>query len=539
MASDLQHMPLNAIDHMPPPNYSNAILYLPLKSGASAKEAFKFLQHGLQATFDQMPWLAGKIYPVSPDTPNYRPGLLEVRYRQREHDDEPPPLHQFKFKELDTEITYDELRETGFHPEAFDDATLTWAKYIPDVTQGADIVVAQANSITGGLLITLATCHVACDGVGTINVTRMWSKNCRELQLNRGSQIRQALIVPEISDHSLLERKCAAQEGGHERPLEEYPPEAWRLLNLEPPSTITDEETPSAKSAVKSIAKEKLMKSYVLYISPANVTALREDCMKDLSTSTLDLSINDVICALIWRSLLKSRIAARAAPPSRSSASPETPDSNSSSPASPYNTTSINNAHAQPQARLDLPFDARPYLSHLTIPPDYMGNFTMINQALLPLSTLISPSTPLSTIALAIRSSACRITAPLLMQAYALLRQLFREGAPSMKLHRTLAVGGTGLMITSLVAFPLGEVCFEGDEDKGGGGGGGGEFFRNAGRPEAMRTLMGAVNQIFRYGAVMPRKGFGGVEFVVNAYEDEMEILMEDEELSRYAVFVA
>lgn len=513
-ATQTLHMPLNTIDHMPPPNYSNAIFYLPLKSGVDAKEAYEYLEHGLHAAFKQLPWLAGKVYPVSPSAPGYRPGQLEVRY-QSIHDETTTSLHQLRFEELDTMMTYDDLRELAFHPEAFDDATLTWAPYMPDVTQGADVVVAQVNSLPGGLVITMATCHSTSDGVGTMNVARMWAHHCQQLYHNLGAELQPGPVGPDSSDHNLLERVCIAQEGDNQRPSEQYPSEAWRMLNLEPPTKVDEKcenETPAPLATPTATAPGRLMKSYVFYIPPAKVTSLREDCMKELKDSTTDLSINDVICALIWRSLLKSRLAARNAAHQQSE----------SSDAPSYQGVNV---------RLDLPFDARPYMSHLVVPPDYMGNFTLMNQALLPLDYLIAPSTPIAQVARSIREAAGRITAERIMEAYALLRQLFQGGTPSMKLHSALAVDGTGLMITSLVAFPLAEVCFEAQESTP-------RFFGNSGRPETMRTLMGAVNQIFRYGAVLPRKSHGGVEFVVNAYEDELDILLDDEELGKYAIFV-
>ncbi|KAL2167883.1 hypothetical protein VTG60DRAFT_670 [Thermothelomyces hinnuleus] len=522
MASKTVHIPLNTMDHMPPPNYSNFIYYLPLKPGVSAREAFEFLQKGLQITFARLPWLAGKVFPASPTAPNYRPGLLEIRYDLPEGD-ATIPLHQFRFKELESSLTYNEIRETDFHPETFDDATVTWAPYLPDVTKGADVFVAQANALPGGIVLTMAICHVVSDGVGIMNAARAWANGCRELHLGASH----TTLPPQISDHEVLERACDAYEGQTKKSADQFPPESWRLLNMEPPYAAGQEEPAPAPAPASFLVTKssdgvpRMMKSYLFYIPPAKVAALRENCIRELG-GDVDLSINDVVCALIWRSLLKARVSG-ARDASKCDGAPAA-DGNTSPNVRPSTFEGV-------EARLQLPFDARPYLSHDVVPSDYMGNFTMMNQVVLPLADLVAPSTSVASVARTIREGAKGITAERLMEAYALLRTLFQNGKPSMKLNKTLAVGGTGLIITSLVAFPLSDLCFEPDETRT-------TFFGNGGKPEAMRTLMGAINQVFRYGAVLPRKQHGGIEFAVNALDEEFDALMRDEELCKYALLM-
>lgn len=490
------HIALNALDHLPPPNYPNAILYLPLKARVSPKEAFNVLQWGLQRTFVQLPWLDGKVHTVSPT----KPGVLEIRYHPVKTDGLRP--HQLKFKELEDSETYEELRESAFHPAAFDDETLTWAPFLPDVTNGTDVLVAQANFIPGGCILTAAICHAASDGMGIFSVLKIWADNCRDVQLEHVPQMTQPL---EISDRHLLERTCAEEGSG--RSVQQIPPETWRLLGLElpgetkPPEALNGEPHPEPAPMPDPNDAQRVMNPYIFYIPPTKVTALREECMKELGMS--QLSVNDVICALIWRSLLKSRTAARVSSGAKG----------------------MNGDHPVPandiEARLDLPFDVRPYFSQ-SLPPNYLGNFTMINQALLPLSSLVAPSTSVGSVARTIRQVAGEVTTVSLMDAYTLVKTL-RSG---LKLQN-LKVDGNGLMITSLLAFPIAEVCF------------GDTIFGKGGRPEALRTLMGAINRVFRYCVILPRKSHGGVEFVANLFNQEMDILMEDEEFGKYAMLVA
>ena len=491
------HVALNAQDHLPPPNYANIILYLPLKAGTTPKDVFNVLQLGLHRTFVQLPWLDGKVYPVSPTTP----GVLEIRHHPVKIDGLRP--HQLKFNELDSTETYEELRESAFHPASFEDQTLTWVPFLPDLTNGTEVFVAQANFMPDACILTAAVCHVVSDGTGAFHVLRIWADNCRDVQMGNPPQIEKQ--PPEISDRQLLERTWTKEGSG--RLLEEIPKTTWRLLGLEPPSDAHPTEAVNGQHGTGlagspgAVGPQKAMKPYIFYISPVKVMALRDECMEKLGGTPV--SVNDVICALIWRCLLKSRSAARKSS-SAQGANGERP------------------RHADDiEARLDLPFDVRPYFSQ-SLPANYLGNFTMINQTLLPLSYLVAPSTSVASVAHTIRQVAGEVTTTSLMDAYALVKTI-RTG---LKLHN-LKVDGNGLMITSLIGFPVADVCF------------GERLFENGGRPEAIRSLMGAITNVFRYCIVLPRKAHGGVEFIANMLEEEMAHLMEDEEFGKYTLFVA
>ena len=501
MAPEITHVDLNALDHLPPPNYSNVILYLPLRADVTAETAFKHLQQGLHRTFVQLPWLDGKVYPVS-SHPQDRPRLLEIRHGEVQENS--PLPQQLKFNELKSSETYEDLRETAFHPATFEDEALTWAPFLPDVTDGAEVVVAQANFLPGACILTAAVSHASSDGMALFSVLKIWADNCRDLQLGILSQ---KVRPPEISDRSLLERICNSEGTG--RPVEQITPETWRLLGREPPRTAE----PAAGAATNGLPQPRpppppvssgsgrSLQPYIFYISPTKVTALRDECKKE--TGAIDVSVNDVICALVWRGLLKARTAAQGS----------------------KNESQVNGDSAADagniEARLDLPFDARPYFSQ-SLPLNYLGNFTMINQTLLPLSELVAPSTSLGSVAGKIRQVAAGVTPTQLMDAYTLVKTIEEE----LKLEN-LKVDGTGLMITSLLAVPMTEICF------------GETVFGNGGKPEAIRTLMGAINKVFRYCVILPKKSHGGVELIANLFEEEMDLLMEDAEFGQYAMFVA
>ncbi|KAI1502212.1 hypothetical protein F5X99DRAFT_380218 [Biscogniauxia marginata] len=493
------HLALNSLDHLPPPNYANAILYLRLKANVNPEEAFDVLRKGLHRTFVQLPWLSGKVHPTSTSTT----GALEIRYYPITHDRSQP--YQLKFNELDSSVTYEELRESSFHPSTFEDEELTWVPFLPNLSNGTEVFVAQANFLPGACILTAAICHAASDGMGVNSVLKIWADNCQDVQLGNALKTEE---LPEISDHNVLEQIWSKEGAG--KSAEQIPPETWRLLGLEAPgdpnsrAPINGLQEAEHAPAPEAASSRGEMKAYIFYISPANVKALRDECIKDPGAT--DVSVNDVICALVWRSLLKSRTAAKMALDGKA--------------------TNIGRTTGDDDAivRLDLPFDVRPYFPEV-VPPNYLGNFTMINQVLVPLSYLVAPSTNFGPIARMLRQVAGKVTTATLMDAYTLVKTLVGRDR-GLKLQN-LKVDGNGLMITSLLAFELAEVCF------------GERVFGNGGKPEAMRTLMGAINKAFRYCAILPRKSHGGVEFVANLFDDEMDLLMEDGEFSRYAMLVA
>ena len=405
--------------------------------------------------------------------------------------------YQLKYNDLDPSGTYEDLQESAFHPTAFEDQALTWAPFLPDLSTGAEVFVAQANFLPGGCILTAAVCHAASDGAGLFSMLKIWADNCKDVQTNNLPDVTLPL---EISDRNLLERIWVEEGSG--RPSLQMPPETWKFLGLKAPGLakpsgpIDGQQSQHAPTRGTS-SPGCYMKSYVFYMSAVNLAALREECSEE--TGTTHLSTNDVICALIWRCLLRSRTAAK----------------------EPQAVNGDRSAHADSsEARLDLPFDVRPYFSQ-SVPANYLGNFTMINQASMPLSLLVAPSTTIGSVAGTIRQVAGEVTTTNLMDAYSLVKTV-RTG---LKLDN-LKADGTGLIITSLIAIPMPAVSF------------GGELFANDGKPEAMRMLMGAINKVFRYCVILPRKSHEGVEFVANMFDKEMELLMEDEDFGKYAMFV-
>lgn len=496
MASETTHITLTPLDHAPPGNYTCCLNYLPLKSGASFSQAFEVLKKGLQATFVQLPWLSGRVWPQSSDAPGWRHGQREIRYNA--NDIEKRIQCQFKCHEIHSELSYSEIKESAFPLDAFDDESLISVPFMPDINAGPDVFVAQASFIPGACLLTACGHHSATDGGGINAIFKLWADNCKALQSQRSEQV----VIspgPASSDRTVLEQIWAGEWKGT------YPvdPERWRVLGLDPPDSKSEND--KLKLQCKESQKNQISKSAIFYISTANFIALQKDCRQHiesetvLSDSELRISGIDAVCALIWRCLLKVRVTA----------------------AKNLDNSVGENGNADAEVRLDLLVDGRNDFSP-SLPDPYLGNLTVVNQCFMPCSVLTSQDVSLGTVARTIRGYAKSINPSTLLDAYTLARDLpdFRK-----LVLRNSAIDGSSMVLSPLLMLPPLEF--------------GNGVFDNGGKPDAMRVLTRAMNVFTRTCFVLPKLANGGVEFIVNLFEEELELLLEDEEFSAYAAFLS
>ncbi|KAL2203582.1 hypothetical protein CC79DRAFT_1062438 [Sarocladium strictum] len=494
------HITLSPLDHIPPQNYVKIALYLPLKPSIKPEEAFEFLQQGLKRTFIHLPWLSGKVHWQQQDTPGWHPGQLEIRHGVVDQDS--PAPYQLKMNKLDDDIEYEALKDSGFPIDEFEDHELLWAPFLADVENGAEVFVAQANFMVGGCIISMSTCHAASDGTAMVTIFKLWASYCKSPGTSKQGQTNSNLLLsPQSSDRGILDELWI--KDGRGRPVSEMDAEAWPMIGLDPPTTSTatnghsDDQgppVPATAAMANSRASEK-MKTGIFYISAANFSKLGKQCIEEAGST--ELSSNDVVTALIWRSLLKARATAKEAN------------------GQPSNTTEV--------ADLEIALDGRSEFSN-DLPATYLGNVVFINRPTMPLSTLTSHDTTLGQVAKVIRKSASSINHTTLMDAYSLLRDI-----PDYRMRklRFTSVDGSSMLVTSALSFSMQDICF------------GDGFFGNGGRPEAYRPLMSAFNSLFRISFILPRESHGGIEFVVSLFEDEMDLLLEDEEFSKFAMQIS
>ncbi|XXH00683.1 hypothetical protein Hte_007033 [Hypoxylon texense] len=495
MSTKTVRITLNPIDHFPPGNYATFSFYIPLRSGVKYTEAYAVLQEGLHRLFVQVPWACGKVYPQPPDTPGWRPGQLEIRYEPVDPDG--PRTKELRYHELDTSFTYEDLRELGFPLETFRDEEVMWAPPLPDVTKGAECFVAQANFLPGGCIVTSAANHYACDGTSYFDLVQMWAANCHASQSGKEPP---PAPSDASSDRALLDRIWMQENTGHS--IAEIQPVSYRMFDLPLPGSRPASAVDSYKKATTGTQQQQAMRAASFYMSATDFTALQKECHRQLGPSSR-VSGNDAVCALVWRCLLKARHAVARRAAGRSTEGVE--------------------------AKLYLTLDARPDFSQ-ALPMTYLGNLSVMNLCSLPLSSLTAADTTAAAAAArAIREVAESADAAGLMDAWALARDVddFRE----LTLRGSSVHDAFDMLISSFLAYPQDAVCW-------GDGGGGGGVFGRGGRPDAFRPLMDGFNRFSRLCFVMPRKRHGGVELVLNLFEDEMQVLLEDEEFTAYASYL-
>lgn len=491
-AKSLTHVTLNPLDHFPPSNYTFFCSYLPLKDGITPVDVVNVLQEGLRRTFTQLPWLSGKVHLQSSSAPKWRPGQLEIRYDTADFEGS-VPLRQLRVNHLDPEevgMSYEDLKESGFPLDAFEDEQLTTAELLPRLEDAPDCFSAQANFMKGACLLVVATQHAACDGTSYFDVWKIFATHCDYLQAP-GSPWPEPPPA-ESADRTILDRIWKSEGTGTS--MVQVKPESWSLLGLQRPGAPKLE----AATSLKTLSDDS-MQAALFYVSPEKFSALQKRCAEKSPPGT-NISGNDALSALVWRCMVKAK--RKAALTGRR--------------------ISTNEADlAATQARLFITLDARPDISQ-SMPMLYLGNLFFVNICSTPLDTLTAPDTSLGEIAEAIRSVLKKATRQALLDAYTLAREV--DDLNRVRLNRGHTPNSFDMVLSSLLMFPVEGVKF------------GGKVFANGGLPDAVRPLMRRFNRASQVCFVLPRKPYGGVEFVCNLYEDEMEVLLEDDEFGEWCM---
>ncbi|KXX76481.1 Anthranilate N-benzoyltransferase protein 2 [Madurella mycetomatis] len=489
--SSTVRVPLGVLDHFCPPNYTAISWYIPLKDGVTPQDAFAALRDGLRLIFKQLPWLSGKVYKKAPSMPGWRPGELEIRYEPADLEGDLP---QFRFKQLDEDqlpMSYEEIKDCGFPMDTFADAEVLWGSYIkvPEEDDGAECFKAQANFLPGGVLLCGATHHNVCDGTSQFDVWRLWAANCNALQSGAAPEAPDPLS----SDRNLIERIWAAERTSNDS--RDMKPVSWTLLDMDPPTSIP------RPPAVAALSNEETMQSAIFYMSPDKFSALHKKCVQEAGPAAR-ISGNDALTAFIWRGLLKAR-----------------------------RTAALNSGQAQEsdladvEAKLQLTLDGRPDISRKgSMPLIYFGNLVFMNLCTLPLATLTAPDTSVATVARTIRQTADAATSQAMLDAYALARGGEDFSVLGLRLS---PLRSYDMILSSLIMFPV-------EGMKWGGG-----VFARGGELDALRPLWDEINRAARLCFPLPRKSGAGMEFVLNLFEDEMELLLEDSEFAEFAVYLS
>ncbi|EHK24063.1 uncharacterized protein TRIVIDRAFT_147666 [Trichoderma virens Gv29-8] len=502
-----QSFRLNAFDYVNPNHGMGLVFYFPLRKDVSYGDVFANLQEGLNRTFDLIPALSGKMMNSSEQEIGYVKGNLCVTI---------PPLsmassaqNRLVYKDLSKILpSFDELRDAGFPPSAFKDSLVLRDDPFPKMP--ADIFVGQANFISGGCILAVDLNHCCLDGVGAIIAIKAWAENCRYLQGDKSATCR--WYDPESFNHSLPE--IIHQQEGRARPLHEIDPGTWGFLPFAPPDTQTGDNHLVSTQGPKEIAlpprltfplhpiwplprAERSLKTTLFLITPEKLEKMKQDVAADIRAGETPSSISDIVQAFFWRAAIRARY--RVAREIRKQT---------------FGPDDI--------SILELPTDGRPYFSSL-LPSTYMGSLLILNRSSMSIESLCSPKTSIGDVACLLRQSARRITPSLIHDAFSILQSL-----PD---HTRFSTANMGLehmhaMISNMMLFQTSEIRF------------GDKFFANGGSPESLRPQLERGNGRFRFLVIFPMKKDGGVELVMGTHPEELEMLMTDEEFTKYASLI-
>ncbi|KAM5341912.1 hypothetical protein ACJ41O_014943 [Fusarium nematophilum] len=507
-----QSFSLNAFDYVNPNHGMGLVFYFPLREGVNFEDVFANLQGGLNRTFDLIPALSGKMMNSSEQEIGYTKGDLRVTI---------PPLsmaasarNRLVYKDLsDVLPSFDSLRDGGFAPSAFKDSLVLRDDPFPKMP--ADIFVGQANFVRGGCIIAVDLNHCCLDGLGVMVALKVWAESCRYLQGDESATC--DWYDPESFNHSLPE--IIHEQEGWGRPLHEIDPGTWGFLPFFPPD---DEAQANEKMMAgdKSVVPrnkgallpprpvfplhsvwplpraERCLKTTLFLITPDKLQRMKQDVIADPEAKGVITSISDIVQAFFWRAAIRARY--RVATEIRKQ------------------------CFKHEVSILELPTDGRAYFSSL-LPQTYMGSMLILNRSSMPVETLCSPDTSIGRVAYLLRQAAARITPSLVHDAFTILQSL-----PD---HSRFSTANMGLehmhaMISNMMMFPSDEICF------------GDKFFANGGVPESMRPQLERGNGRFRFLVIFPMKKDGGVELVLGAHPEELEMFRTDEEFTKYADLV-
>ncbi|PLB53463.1 hypothetical protein P170DRAFT_435094 [Aspergillus steynii IBT 23096] len=491
------HIPVSLLDYIPPRNYVRLLFPLALKPAVEYGVVFRDLQLALHKTFVQEPWASGKVFRrTNPDVP----GQLEIRFLSVYHEegaDQGP--RQLRYHELETDWSYTELQESGFPTDAFPDEEqfLFDAPRVGDVDGGgADIFLAQANFLPGGLFLAVTTSHAATDAAGMLDLVKLWAENFRELHgRDAGGVVAPSPFDARDRDRGLPERPWSqGEKEGVQRRNDGDDPWLRALVSLD--SDFPGEFAPGHSATASREDGRGRMLNRVLFLSGQDLAALQTECAAEpLPPGEGALSASDAVNAFLWRGLLRARAAAAEARGA---------------------------ALADELSVFESPVDVRGLWAP-DFPAHYLGNCFLLNTARLPLADLIASSTGLGRIARALRSGAGSLDQTAAHAAYGLLRSV---GDVSRVRGRFVErMDSADLLVSNVMFFSMEDLNF------------GDRYFGNGGVAHRLRVLHAQYADSVRLAHILPRNpNHGGVELSVNLFEDEMPYLEEDEEFNRYVV---
>ena len=280
--SSTQEPHLSTLEQISPQAYTRFILCFRLSSGVSPDEVIQTLRKGLEATAAEIPVLKSQVISVSGSN-----GRETKDLRQRN-------AAIFSVRKLaDNGMDFEKIRSQGFPSHVFDGEMLCPTAVFAAPGSEVPVFLAQANLITGGLLLAFSFWHQAFDGTAITTTLRLWAQNCCAVQDQNNNGLNPSNLQADAFDKSRLS-KDTSKNG---RKLEDHP--EFILL----PDTPV--ELPPALT--------QALKTQIFYFSPTSISALKELASPENSAKAQNkyswTSTYVAVSALVWRSVMAATYA--------------------------------------------------------------------------------------------------------------------------------------------------------------------------------------------------------------------------------------
>ncbi|CAF9937222.1 hypothetical protein IMSHALPRED_011062 [Imshaugia aleurites] len=344
---------VSSLDQSSPPYWNRSLYCFKLQSDYKKEEITRILGEALKATFADLPVLTGQLVSVDDEKQLGKKDIV------------PGGNEELFVKDLtSSSLDYDHLKANRFPLSTFDDETFWATPCVPAPGEKCPVFAAQANFIKGGWLLGISFWHVVMDGTAVAIALRVLAQNC--------------LHVQDPSSQSQAGSKLSGDMFNKSR-LHESGPEYKGQLS-DHPEYVYLPEVPTGPPPFATIP----LKVEVFHISPASLKALKAAATPVVDTEShakepMWVSTNDAASALIWRSLMVAT----------------------------YEGTDYKD---EPLSCCQVAVNARPKLQP-PLPNDYFGCALSFGTSNLPISSILVPGS-LSTMALMIRQSIMKVTAP-------------------------------------------------------------------------------------------------------------------------------
>ena len=281
MKYGLQDLPLDILGQTEHINrlYTQITLCFPVRviTPSTRADIIGNLEKGLARLSKNFPWISGEVVRndnVFSITSTDSASGLVVKELQ---DDATVP-------------TWDELKQADFPFSMFDEGVVAPCKTIVDPDSKRPVLLAQANFVKGGLLLTFNAQHGSMDMAGQAQVVTLFAKTCRGEDFTKDEveigNMQRTNRIP-VPDHTIL--------GAPDSP------------NTEPQEVIQDVgANAKPREAQPSAPSHDLVWAYLDFPAPS-LSSLKKLASHPLASDVTFVSTDDVLSAFIWRSITRAR----------------------------------------------------------------------------------------------------------------------------------------------------------------------------------------------------------------------------------------